>query len=82
MTAPEIEECINEAERRIRKELPLMRKIFIEVDANGDGRGVEKARAAWAARQKSQEKAYGPREAASGGRDRERRSEPPSAAAS
>ena len=47
----EIEECINEAERRVRKELPLMRKIFIEVDANGDGRGVDKAKAAWAARQ-------------------------------
>ena len=60
MKAPEIEECINEAERRIRAELPLMRKIFIEVDANGDGRGVEKARAAWAARQKKDKAAYGP----------------------
>jgi cation diffusion facilitator family transporter len=52
MTADEIEECINEAERRIRAELPLMRKIFIEVDAHGDGRGVEKARRAWADRMK------------------------------
>jgi cation diffusion facilitator family transporter len=60
LTAPEIEECINEAERRIRAELPLMRKIFIEVDANGDGRGVERARAAWAARKRANEKAYGP----------------------
>ena len=51
LKADDIEECINEAERRIRKELPLMRKIFIEVDANGDGRGVEKAKAAWKARQ-------------------------------
>lgn len=49
LDASKIEEIINEAERRIRKELPLMRKIFIEVDANGDGRGIEKARAAWAA---------------------------------
>jgi divalent metal cation (Fe/Co/Zn/Cd) transporter len=49
MKADAIEECINEVERRIRAELPLMRKIFLEVDANGDGRGVEKARAAWAA---------------------------------
>ena len=47
MTAEKIEDCINEIEVRIRKELPLMRKIFIEVDAHGDGRGVEKARAAW-----------------------------------
>jgi cation diffusion facilitator family transporter len=53
MTAAAIEETINEAERRIRAELPLMRKIFIEVDAHGDGRGVEKARAAWTARLKS-----------------------------
>jgi cation diffusion facilitator family transporter len=60
MTAPDIEECINEAERRIRAELPLMRKIFIEVDANGDGRGVERARAAWAARQRESEKSFGP----------------------
>ena len=52
MTAPQIEDCINEIERRIRAEQPLMRKIFIEVDANGDGRGVERARAAWAAKAK------------------------------
>jgi cation diffusion facilitator family transporter len=51
MKADEIEVCINEIERQIRAELPLMRKIFIEVDANGDGRGVENARKAWAARQ-------------------------------
>ncbi len=50
MTATAIEECINEIERRVRAELPLMRKIFIEVDAHGDGRGVEKARAAWASK--------------------------------
>ncbi|MDB4944853.1 MAG: Cation transporter [Labilithrix sp.] len=50
LTVEAIEECINEAERRIRKELPLMRKIFIEVDAHGDGRGLERARQAWAAR--------------------------------
>lgn len=48
MNARAIEECINEIERRIRAEQPLMRKIFIEVDAHGDGRGVERARAAWA----------------------------------
>lgn len=48
MNALTIEECINEIERRIRAELPLMRKIFIEVDAHGDGRGLERARAALA----------------------------------
>ena len=51
MKADAIEECINEIERRIRAELPLMRKIFIEVDAHGDGRGVENARKAWASKQ-------------------------------
>lgn len=59
MKADQIEECINEIERRIRAELPLMRKIFIEVDANGDGRGVEKARAAWAAKQAADALAFG-----------------------
>lgn len=48
MNAVEIESCVNEIERRVRAELPSMRKIFIEVDANGDGRGLERARAAWA----------------------------------
>jgi divalent metal cation (Fe/Co/Zn/Cd) transporter len=58
MKADAIEECINEVERRIRAELPLMRKIFLEVDANGDGRGVEKARAAWAAHEASSAAKY------------------------
>lgn len=62
MKADAIEECINEAERRIRAELPLMRKIFIEVDANGDGRGIEWARKAWAATKKEQVAAFGPHE--------------------
>lgn len=62
MNADQIEECINEAERRIRAELPLMRKIFIEVDANGDGRGVERARKAWAAKEKELAKEFGPNE--------------------
>ena len=57
-----IEECINEAERRIRAELPLMRKIFIEVDAHGDGRGVAKARAAWAAKKAADVQAFGPKD--------------------
>lgn len=61
MKADDIEETINEIERRIRAELPLMRKIFIEVDANGDGRGVEKARAAWAAKKAADLGAFGPK---------------------
>jgi cation diffusion facilitator family transporter len=62
MTTDEIEECINEIERRIRAELPLMRKIFIEVDAHGDGRGVETGRKAWAARRKKAAADFGPAE--------------------
>ena len=54
MKAPAIEDCINEIEQRIRAELPLMRKIFIEVDANGDGRGLDWARAAWEAKIKAE----------------------------
>jgi cation diffusion facilitator family transporter len=44
MTAREIEEITNAIEARIRKELAIMRKIFIEVDSHGDGRGVEQLR--------------------------------------
>lgn len=62
MKADEIEDSINEIERRVRAELPLMRKIFIEVDANGDGRGVEKARAAWASKLAADEVAFGPKD--------------------
>ncbi len=35
-----VEETTNEMERRLRKELPHMKKIFIEVDSKGDGRGL------------------------------------------
>lgn len=52
MKTDAIEACINEVERCVRAELPHMRKIFIEVDAHGDGRGVEKARQAWIERGK------------------------------
>lgn len=44
MTVEEVEDLTNEIERRIRKELPRMRMIFIEVDAHGDGRGLDVAR--------------------------------------
>jgi cation diffusion facilitator family transporter len=60
MKADQIEECINEMERRIRAELPLMRKIFVEVDAHGDGRGIENARKAWAAKKATVAAAFGP----------------------
>lgn len=41
----EVEDTINRIEERIRAELPHMRKIFIEPDSRGDGRGLEAARA-------------------------------------
>jgi cation diffusion facilitator family transporter len=47
MSVEEVEETINEVERRIRAASSTMRKIFIEVDAHGDGRGIKRARAAW-----------------------------------
>jgi cation diffusion facilitator family transporter len=44
-TVAGVEDTINRAEERIRAELPHMRKIFIEPDARGDGRGLAAARA-------------------------------------
>jgi cation diffusion facilitator family transporter len=35
-----VEDVINEIERRIRAEVPAMKKIFVEPDSHGDGRGV------------------------------------------
>jgi cation diffusion facilitator family transporter len=46
-TVEQAEEITNDVERRIRAELPHMRKIFIEVDSRGDGRGLELARRAY-----------------------------------
>jgi cation diffusion facilitator family transporter len=40
ITVEQVEELTNEMERRIRADLPHMRKIFIEVDSKGDGRGL------------------------------------------
>jgi cation diffusion facilitator family transporter len=48
MVVEDVENTINEIERRVRAKMTTMRKIFIEVDAHGDGRGLERARAAWA----------------------------------
>ncbi len=45
LKAREIEDITNEIERRIRKAIPKMRKIFIEVDSHGDMRGIKAARA-------------------------------------
>ncbi|MFT3773919.1 MAG: cation transporter dimerization domain-containing protein [Minicystis sp.] len=39
----DVEEVINEVERRIRGKQPEMKKIFIEPDSRGDLRGVEPA---------------------------------------
>jgi cation diffusion facilitator family transporter len=44
LSVQEIEDTTNELERRIRTELPAMKKIFVEVDAHGDGRGVDSVR--------------------------------------
>jgi cation diffusion facilitator family transporter len=40
LTVGRVEEVINEIERRIRGDQPAMKKIFIEPDSHGDGRGV------------------------------------------
>ena len=40
-TVERVEDLTNEMERRLRSDLPRMKKIFIEVDSQGDGRGVE-----------------------------------------
>jgi len=44
MPVEEVEDTINEMERRIRAAMPHMRKIFIEPDSHGDGRGLASAR--------------------------------------
>jgi cation diffusion facilitator family transporter len=59
MVVEEIEDTINEIERRIRAEMTTMRKIFIEVDAHGDGRGLERARKAWENKQQEEKAKYG-----------------------
>jgi cation diffusion facilitator family transporter len=64
MVVDEVEDTINEIERRIRAEMTTMRKIFIEVDAHGDGRGLERARKAWDRRKKEELEKYGGAEAA------------------
>jgi cation diffusion facilitator family transporter len=40
LDAAAIEDLTNRIEARIRAELPQMRKIFVEVDSRGDGRGL------------------------------------------
>jgi cation diffusion facilitator family transporter len=59
MVVEQIEDTINEIERRIRSEMTTMRKIFIEVDAHGDGRGLERARKAWERKKKEEQGKYG-----------------------
>jgi cation diffusion facilitator family transporter len=43
LSVAEVEEVINEVERRVRAEQPEMKKIFVEPDSKGDLRGVEAA---------------------------------------
>lgn len=64
MTVEAVEDTINEIERRIRAEMTTMRKIFIEVDAHGDGRGLERARKAWARKKAEEQEKYGAAEEA------------------
>jgi cation diffusion facilitator family transporter len=45
MPVEEVEATTNRIEERIRGAMPHMRKIFIEADSQGDGRGVAAARA-------------------------------------
>ena len=45
LDAAGIEDATNRIEEKIRAQLPAMRKIFVEVDSRGDGRGVERLRA-------------------------------------
>lgn len=52
MIVHEVEDLTDEVERRIRKHLPRMRKIFIEADSKGDGRGMEPVRRTLAEREK------------------------------
>jgi len=47
LTVQQVEDATNEMERRIREAMPFMKKIFVEVDSRGDGRGIERAKAAW-----------------------------------
>lgn len=43
LSVPEVEEVIDEIERRVRGAQPEMKKIFVEPDSKGDLRGVEAA---------------------------------------
>ncbi len=45
LEAAAIEDATNDIEAKVRAELPQMRKIFIEVDSHGDGRGLARLRA-------------------------------------
>lgn len=45
LDAAAIEEATNEIEAKVRAALPAMRKIFVEVDSRGDGRGLARLRA-------------------------------------
>ncbi len=44
MRVPEVEDATNTLEAKLRAEMPWMRKIFVEPDSAGDGRGLEMRR--------------------------------------
>lgn len=54
-TVERVEDVTNSIEKKIRVALPHMKKIFVEVDAHGDGRGVAQARKVLAGRSRSAE---------------------------
>jgi cation diffusion facilitator family transporter len=41
LTVAQVEDVTNEMERRVRGQVPAMHRLFIEVDAHGDMRGVQ-----------------------------------------
>lgn len=46
LSVRQIEEATNDLERRVRTGLPSMKRIFVEVDSQGDGRGIDPEREA------------------------------------
>jgi divalent metal cation (Fe/Co/Zn/Cd) transporter len=45
MKVEEVEDTTNKIEEKVRAEMPMMRKIFIEADSHGDMRGVPSSKA-------------------------------------
>jgi divalent metal cation (Fe/Co/Zn/Cd) transporter len=45
----QVEKVTDDIERRVRERIPMMKKIFVEPDSDGDRRGVVRAEVAEAA---------------------------------